>query len=67
MFARAYMMLGKKDCYLQVCREMAEVVWKFGLLRKGPGICHGVSGSGFVHLLMYRLTGSPKYLYRAQK
>ena len=27
-----------------------------GLLKKGPGLCHGVAGSGYVFLLMYRLT-----------
>jgi len=36
-------------------------------LRKGPGICHGVAGSGFVFLLLFRLTCDPKHLYRARK
>jgi hypothetical protein len=30
-----------------------------------PGICHGVTGSGYVFLLLYRLTGDQKYLHRA--
>lgn len=38
-----------------------------GLLRKGPGICHGVAGSGYVFLLLYRLTGDQKHLHRANK
>lgn len=67
MYARAYLVSGKKESYLQVCCHMAEVVWEQGLLYKGPGICHGVSGSGFVHLLMYRLTGDDKYFQRAKK
>lgn len=29
------------------------------------GICHGVAGSGYVFLLLYRLTGDQKYLHRA--
>ena len=36
-----------------------------GFLRKGPGICHGVAGTGYVFLLMYRLTQDKKYLARA--
>ena len=66
MYARAHLSLNKRK-YLQVCRRMSEGVWRWGLLRKGPGICHGVAGSGYVHLLMYRLTGEHKYLNRAYK
>jgi hypothetical protein len=29
------------------------------------GTCHGVAGSGYVFLLLYRLTGDPKHLHRA--
>jgi hypothetical protein len=29
------------------------------------GICHGVTGSGYVFLLLYRLTGDQKYLHHA--
>ncbi len=30
------------------------------------GICHGVAGSGYVQLLLYRLTGEDRFLKRAQ-
>jgi len=66
-FARAYLVFGRKEKYLNACRELAETVWQKGLLRKGPGICHGVAGSGYVFLLMYRLTAETKYLYRAER
>ncbi|CAK8674901.1 unnamed protein product [Clavelina lepadiformis] len=66
-FARAYLVFGKDERYLNACRELAETVWQKGLLRKGPGICHGVAGSGYVFLLMYRLTGEQKYLYQAER
>jgi hypothetical protein len=42
-------------------------IWEKGLLKKGPGICHGVAGGGYAHLLLYRLTNDKKYLYRAKK
>ena len=56
MFARAYKVWGD-DRYLQACIRCGELTWQKGLLRKGPGICHGVAGSGYVFLLLYRLTG----------
>lgn len=31
------------------------------------GICHGIAGNGYVFLLLYRLTGDKKHLYRANK
>lgn len=36
-------------------------------MRKGPGICHGVAGSGYAFLAMFRLTQDIKYLYRAHR
>ena len=31
------------------------------------GICHGIAGSGYVFLLLYRLTGNEAFLHRARK
>lgn len=66
VFAKAFIVF-KEQKYLDSCLKSGELVWQRGLLRKGPGICHGVAGSGYVFLLLYRLTGEPKHLYRAQK
>ncbi|ESP03647.1 hypothetical protein LOTGIDRAFT_148663 [Lottia gigantea] len=66
MFAQAYKVYADEK-YLKACQRCAELVWQKGLLRKGPGICHGVAGSGYVFLLLYRLTNDPKYLHRAVK
>lgn len=63
--AKAYLH-WKEDKYLQSCLKSGEIVWTKGLLKKGPGTCHGVAGSGYVFLLLYRLTGDPKHLHRAQ-
>ena len=46
-------------------RKAADLCWERGLLKKGPGICHGVAGSGYVFLLLYRLTGDTQQLARA--
>uniref|UniRef100_A0A3Q2X892 LanC-like protein 3 n=1 Tax=Haplochromis burtoni TaxID=8153 RepID=A0A3Q2X892_HAPBU len=57
----------RKPQYLDKCIRSGELVWQKGLLKKGPGICHGVAGSAYVFLLLYRLTGNSKYIYRAQR
>lgn len=64
LFAKAYLIF-KDEKYLNAVKKSGELVWKKGLLRKGPGICHGVSGNGYVFLLLYRLTNDPIHLYRA--
>ncbi|KAG8197839.1 hypothetical protein JTE90_020116 [Oedothorax gibbosus] len=64
LMAKAYQR-WKEDKYLQSCLQCGEVTWTKGLLCKGPGICHGVAGSGYVFLLLHRLTGDALHLHRA--
>uniref|UniRef100_A0A915DU35 Uncharacterized protein n=1 Tax=Ditylenchus dipsaci TaxID=166011 RepID=A0A915DU35_9BILA len=52
--------------YLTAARKCASLIWNKGLLKKGPGICHGVAGSGYAFLLMYRLTFEEQYLSMAK-
>ncbi|XP_020293533.1 lanC-like protein 3 homolog [Pseudomyrmex gracilis] len=66
MMAAAYLR-WKDQRYLDSCKRAGDLVWRKGLLRKGPGICHGVAGNGYVFLLLYRLTNNMRYLYRAAK
>lgn len=66
MLAQAFL-LWRDDRYLDACLRCGELTWQKGLLRKGPGICHGVAGSGYVFLLLYRLTSDEKHLHRALK
>lgn len=53
--------------YLDVARSCADVIWSRGLLKKGYGLCHGVSGNGYAFLRMFQLTRDLKYLHRAAK
>ncbi|KAJ8951528.1 hypothetical protein NQ314_007666 [Rhamnusium bicolor] len=64
LMAKAYLKF-KDDKYLHSCKLMSDLIWEKGLLKKGPGLCHGVAGNGYVFLVLYRLTRQPKYLYRA--
>ena len=41
--------------------------WEKGLLKKGFGVCHGIAGSGYAFLIMYRYTGADEHLYAAFK
>lgn len=66
LFAMAYKVFGDES-YLREALSCGDVIWERGLLKKGYGICHGVSGNGFSFLLLYRITKDPIYLYRAVK
>lgn len=64
LLAKSYLLFDDQR-YLIACENAAELVWDRGLLLKGYGICHGIAGNGYVFLTLYRLTGNPKYLHRA--
>ena len=44
LLAKAYL-TWKDEKYLQAMTRSANLIWHKGLLRKGPGICHGVAGN----------------------
>lgn len=66
LLAKAYLMF-RDPRYLTACIKAGDLVWRKGLLLKGPSICHGIAGNGYVFLIMFRLTNEPKYLYFAIK
>jgi hypothetical protein len=41
------------------------LIWEQGLLRKGSGLCHGVSGNAYAFLTLWRMTGNEVHLFRA--
>lgn len=66
LLIKAYIIF-KDDRYLNACTRAADLIWERGLLKKGPGICHGIAGSGYAFLLLYRLTHNQLYLHRSTK
>lgn len=66
LMAKAYIVF-KDQKYLDSCMKCGDLVWRKGLLKKGPGLCHGIASSGYVFLVLYRLTHDQKHLYRATK
>jgi lantibiotic modifying enzyme len=53
------------ESYLKTAQLAGEVVWQKGLLIKGAGLCHGVSGNGYSFLTLFRATKDKKWLHRA--
>uniref|UniRef100_A0A8C6U1F3 Glutathione S-transferase LANCL1 n=1 Tax=Neogobius melanostomus TaxID=47308 RepID=A0A8C6U1F3_9GOBI len=51
--------------YLDDALQCGEVVWRYGLLKKGYGLCHGAAGNAYTFLTLYRHTQDPKHLFRA--
>ena len=51
---------------LDLALAAAELVWRAGPLRKGPGLCHGTAGNGFTFLRLFALTGNDLWLDRAR-
>lgn len=42
--------------YLAAAERAGELVWQRGLLRKGPGLCHGISGNAYALARLYKTT-----------
>lgn len=66
LLAKAYT-IWHDEKYLLAALRCGELVWNKGLLRKGPGICHGIAGNGYVFLLLYRITKDELHLRRARQ
>ncbi|KAG5188122.1 hypothetical protein JKP88DRAFT_287740 [Tribonema minus] len=65
-FSTAYCVLGHQR-YLDAAILAGETVWRRGLLKKGPGLCHGVAGNAYALLALFRVTRDAKYLRRAHR
>uniref|UniRef100_A0A672GWT5 Glutathione S-transferase LANCL1 n=1 Tax=Salarias fasciatus TaxID=181472 RepID=A0A672GWT5_SALFA len=64
MLLQAHQVFGAPQ-YLEDALRCGEVVWRYGLLKKGYGLCHGAAGNAYAFLALYRRTQDPKHLYRA--
>ncbi|CAJ0601100.1 unnamed protein product [Cylicocyclus nassatus] len=52
--------------YLKAALRCGDLIWVKGVLKKGPGICHGVGGNGYALLMLYRACGDELWLQRAR-
>ena len=53
LFCRAYEFFGDA-VFLEAALRCGQLIWQRGILRKGPGLCHGVSGNGFALLAIFK-------------
>ena len=54
MAIRAGESVASRDFLAHKTRVAAECVWRRGLTKKGPGLCHGASGNGYALLVAAR-------------
>lgn len=53
--------------YLKGMEIALDCVWKYGILKKGFGVCHGIAGNAYCFLSLYKLTRQEEYYYKAVK
>jgi hypothetical protein len=55
MFLEAIELFPKhKDLWLKYANNAGQITWEKGLNKKGNGICHGISGNGYLLHSLYR-------------
>lgn len=54
LLVKAYEVFDEADYLKQAVNISLNVVWSRGLLRKGMGLCHGISGNTYSFLAVYR-------------
>lgn len=64
MLLQAHKVFGVPQ-YLEAAVLCGEVVWRYGLLKKGYGLCHGAAGNAYAFMALYRHTQDARHLYRA--
>lgn len=57
----------KDEKYLESAGRCGDIIWKYGLLKKGYGLCHGPAGNAYAFLELYKATKDEKHLHRACK
>jgi len=50
---------------LEAALKAGEIIWSKGLLKKGNGLCHGISGNSYALYNLYKNTGDLKWKFRA--
>eukprot|EP00775_Hariotina_reticulata_P002650 gene2650-2949_t len=66
LFSKAYEVL-RDAAYLSAATRAGQLVWRRGLLKKGPGLCHGVAGNAYALLKLWKVTQDPCWLQRGMQ
>ena len=54
LFCKAHQAFPREAVFLEEALRQGELVWRYGLLKKGPGLCHGVAGNAYCFLAVHR-------------
>jgi lantibiotic modifying enzyme len=65
MFIEAYQTFKNQD-YMDAAIKSGKNVWRKGLLKKGNGLCHGISGNAYALMALYKATGDLEWRDRAR-
>ena len=57
--------LFNESRYLEASIKAGELIWEKGILLKGNGVCHGITGNAYALFSLYKATQSQKWLGRA--
>lgn len=52
--------------YAHLAKQASECIWERGLLTKGMGLCHGISGNAYAFLTLYRYDKEEAHLNKAR-
>lgn len=64
MLCTAYRVMNE-PIYLEAAIKTGNDIWDRGLIKKGRGLCHGISGNGYSFLSLYKATQNEMWYYRA--
>ncbi|EPZ34647.1 hypothetical protein ROZALSC1DRAFT_27046 [Rozella allomycis CSF55] len=51
-----------RESIVEVAKTCVDTVWQKGILKKGVGLCHGISGNAYACLDLFKLTREKQYL-----
>ncbi len=57
--------LFKSESFLSAALKAGETVWTRGILLKGNGLCHGITGNAYMLHSIYAYTADVRWKYRA--
>eukprot|EP01022_Parablepharisma_sp_SALTPOND_P013338 TRINITY_DN1780_c0_g1_i10.p1 TRINITY_DN1780_c0_g1~~TRINITY_DN1780_c0_g1_i10.p1 ORF type:complete len:449 (+),score=36.47 TRINITY_DN1780_c0_g1_i10:37-1347(+) len=63
MLLQAHKIFNNSE-FLAAAAKAGEYVWKNGILLKGNGLCHGITGNAYFLNLLYQYTSDDKWRYR---
>jgi len=55
----------KEDLFLKVATRCGDTIWERGLLKKGNGVCHGITGNAYALFFLNKITNDTDWLYKA--